>query len=222
MLITGGENPDRLEVANAESEIWQDSARDPAVSSTSCPATAEVSRVSAPNGGFVVLGQGSAGTAVAPAAPQSRFDPAVSMATCVADARRPTLAWDGRKFDALIFQGSGTKGLVYAGAAMCLQDAGILESVKCFAGTSAGAQTAALLAAGYSVKELQIIMQSTPWKKLMDRRYGCCHCFPNLYRLFKSYGICKGAAFQKYMDMLLFQKLGKKMCTLRELHNITG
>ena len=46
------------------------------------------------------------------------------------------------------------KGIAYGGAISALTDAGVMKHVKVFKGSSAGSQTAALLAAGYTGKEL--------------------------------------------------------------------
>ena len=58
-------------------------------------------------------------------------------------------------FDMIAFEGGGTRGIIYGGAAIALEEAGLLQSACNFAGTSAGSQSAALLAAGYTACELQ-------------------------------------------------------------------
>ena len=54
----------------------------------------------------------------------------------------------GEQVSALIFEGGGTKGAAYAGVVKALDAAGLVKDVKHFAGASAGAMTAAILAAG--------------------------------------------------------------------------
>ena len=55
----------------------------------------------------------------------------------------------GEQVSALIFEGGGTKGAAYAGVVKALDAAGLVKDVKHFAGASAGAMTAAILAAGH-------------------------------------------------------------------------
>ena len=60
----------------------------------------------------------------------------------------------GEQVSALIFEGGGTKGAAYAGVVKALDAAGLVKDVKHFAGASAGAMTAAILAAGHDGPKL--------------------------------------------------------------------
>merc|ERR1712232_291364 len=81
--------------------------------------------------------------------------------------------------EVLVFEGGGTKGIHYAGALKHLEDAGILNGVQCFAGTSAGAQTAALLAFGFNGTEMEELMLTASWADLLDgsNNLCCCQCY---------------------------------------------
>ncbi|XP_035663477.1 uncharacterized protein YqhO-like [Branchiostoma floridae] len=68
-------------------------------------------------------------------------------------------------FENLVLKGGGAKGIAYIGAAKVLDDAGILPNIRRFAGTSAGAITAALLAIGMSPQDL---LDELSQKNLMD------------------------------------------------------
>jgi predicted acylesterase/phospholipase RssA len=127
-----------------------------------------------------------------------------------------------RPLEAVIFEGGGTKGMVYAGCLSRLEEFEILKNVKFFAGSSAGAQTAALFAAGYSGKELDKIMGNAPWDRLLDGNEGCCGCFAGLHRLRHCKGYYKGDFLEEYLDDLLAKKLGKKQITFKEFHDLTG
>ena len=54
----------------------------------------------------------------------------------------------------LALEGGGVKGIAYGGALRGLDDAGVLESIEGFAGSSAGSSAAVLLAAGFSGEEV--------------------------------------------------------------------
>lgn len=60
------------------------------------------------------------------------------------------------EFD-MVFEGGGAKGMVFVGASKALEERG--HSARRLVGTSAGAITATLLAAGYTFKEMQEVLQ---------------------------------------------------------------
>ena len=62
---------------------------------------------------------------------------------------------DGGGWRYLALEGGGVKGVAFAGAARALEEAGLLQRFEGFAGTSAGSQAAALLAAGFTASELE-------------------------------------------------------------------
>jgi NTE family protein len=74
---------------------------------------------------------------------------------------------DGEQFADLVFEGGGVKGIGLAGAYAALEERGFAP--KSVAGTSAGAITAALIAAGYSAKELDEILLNVPFSKFKDK-----------------------------------------------------
>mmetsp|Transcript_18519 Transcript_18519/g.54132 ORF Transcript_18519/g.54132 Transcript_18519/m.54132 type:complete len:371 (+) Transcript_18519:45-1157(+) len=134
-------------------------------------------------------------------------------------AKMPEVIWDRFKIEALAFEGGGTKGVVYGGALKRLEEANLLQDIKNFAGTSAGAQTAAIAAFGYTAQETIDVLASAPWNKLLDDQFGCLR---DLWRLNTQYGFYKGEFLQEYLDNLFEAKSGKKKCTLRELYDLRG
>jgi len=66
----------------------------------------------------------------------------------------------------LVFEGGGVKGIGFGGALQALADDGY--EIKNVAGTSAGAITAALVAAGYTAKELDGLLREMPFKDFCD------------------------------------------------------
>jgi exoenzyme U len=67
--------------------------------------------------------------------------------------------------ESLVFSGGGAKGAAYPGAVKALEDAKVLAGVKTVSGSSAGAITASLIAAGNSADEFKVISNTT---KFMD------------------------------------------------------
>ena len=109
----------------------------------------------------------------------------------------------GEQLGALIFEGGGTKGSAYPGVVLALETAGVIGSCKKFAGTSAGAQTAALVAVGYSGKELEDITAEAPWDKLLDG--GCCL----LKEFHFGWARHKGKFLERYLDKLIARKMAQ-------------
>jgi NTE family protein len=69
----------------------------------------------------------------------------------------------------LVFEGGGVKGIGLAGAIHTLEERGYAP--QNVAGTSAGAISAALLAAGYSADELREIIVSLDYRQFQDRAW---------------------------------------------------
>jgi NTE family protein len=122
---------------------------------------------------------------------------------------------DVQVIKALVFEGGGLKGIAHCGALLRLENFGLnITNVMCLAGTSAGSQIATILACGYTVDELKIIVMNMPVYEFMD---NSCGMVRNVTRLFCSYGIFKGDYMEKYIDDLVADKLGKKNATFRDL-----
>lgn len=59
-----------------------------------------------------------------------------------------------KQYDALALSAGGSLGVMYAGALKVLQDLGVLQKIKVFAGSSVGALVACCLSLGYTAEEL--------------------------------------------------------------------
>ena len=72
------------------------------------------------------------------------------------------VAEDGNYYADAVFEGGGIRGLAFLGALRCFDDAGI--TLRKVAGTSAGAITATLIAAGYAQDDLENIIGNLNFK----------------------------------------------------------
>jgi NTE family protein len=109
------------------------------------------------------------------------------------------------QFADLVFEGGGVKGIGLAGAFAALQQRGFQH--KSVAGTSAGAITAALVAAGYSSAELDEILLEVPFADFKDK--GWEDRLPVVGRavgLLRDRGIYEGRFFQDWIAGLLEAK----------------
>jgi NTE family protein len=111
---------------------------------------------------------------------------------------------DGQQFADLVFEGGGVKGIGLAGAFRALTDGGFTP--KNVAGTSAGAITAALVAAGYSADELDAILADVPFKKFMDKGVEDKLPFGSAVSVLKDQGIYEGKFFRNWIADLLREK----------------
>lgn len=106
----------------------------------------------------------------------------------------------GTKDDlALILQGGGIKGLAHIGALEVLK--GHYNFTR-FAGTSAGAIVAILLAAGFDISELRNIIYSTSFSDFKDSNLA-----RGLFRLRRKRGIYEAKKFRDWLDNILARKL---------------
>lgn len=72
-------------------------------------------------------------------------------------------------FKNLVFKGGGVKGIAYVGALKALENANIMSQITGFAGTSAGAITAALGACRIESDALKTFLDSTNYNKFKDK-----------------------------------------------------
>jgi NTE family protein len=104
---------------------------------------------------------------------------------------------DQRSAD-LVFEGGGVKGIGLAGAYAVLEERGY--TVKRVAGTSAGAITAALVAAGYSSAELDDIVLKLPFTSFEDERWtASIPLVGDEVDVLLHRGLYKGQFFMKWM-----------------------
>jgi len=112
-----------------------------------------------------------------------------------------------------VFKGGGVKGIALVGALTAAEDAGWLW--QAVAGTSAGAITAALVAAGYSAQELKPILFALDFNKFKDGH------FP-VISLLRTEGMYKGQYVIDWLEGLLQTKTGKAFASFRDLEEQFG
>lgn len=134
-----------------------------------------------------------------------------------ASQSEPRMTTDGEPIPklALIMKGGGIKGLAYVGALDLLRDE---YDFSWFVGTSAGAITAILLAAGYTVEELQKILEEKNFNDFFDAKW---YQLPT--NLFIKQGLHTAKAFTDWMDELLADKLQQRArVKLGDIQRTTG
>ena len=111
---------------------------------------------------------------------------------------------DEKRVD-LVFEGGGVKGIGLAGAVSTLLDRGFQP--QNLAGASAGAITAALVAAGYTPQELKRIILERDYRRFQDRGWeDRLPVFERAASVLLDQGIYEGQAFLEWMRELLEAK----------------
>ena len=124
-----------------------------------------------------------------------------------------------KKYENLVFEGGSTKGLAYCGAIKTLGDYGILENIKRFAGSRAGAITATLLALKYTPEEIEKIVFNTNFDSFIDNEFNIVEDAVNIYR---GFGVCTGNSFFNYITKIIKDKTGNEKYTFADLYKNTG
>ncbi|XP_066288768.1 uncharacterized protein YqhO-like isoform X2 [Branchiostoma lanceolatum] len=145
--------------------------------------------------------------------------------------------WADRRFEFenLVLEGGGAKGIAYIGVCKVLEDAGILPQIKRFAGTSAGAITAALLAIGLTPQEmLQELIAKNLLDVVLDARFKALNWIPFMKRLIQvidvvaKKGACPGRKFMTWFGEILERHLKKrglpldKDVTFEQIYHVLG
>lgn len=127
--------------------------------------------------------------------------------------------YKGQKPQAILFQGGGTLGIIYAGVVKGLEEKGLLTNINKFAGTSVGAQAASLLAFGFTGNELIVAIKNIPLQDYLDGKPGIIR---RVFNLIKNYGYYIGKNIEIYLEDLFVSKYGIEKCTMQQLYELSG
>jgi NTE family protein len=120
------------------------------------------------------------------------------------------------KYENLVFEGGGVKGIAYSGVLKELEHAGILKDIQKTAGTSAGSVTALMVSLGYTADEIYQIISETKFQKLNDGQFLFIGGFARLNR---NFGWYKGNATTKWLEQIIKNKTGDPDITFRQLRD---
>ena len=120
----------------------------------------------------------------------------------------------------LALEGGGTRGIAYAGAVQALDDAGMLQSIHGFAGSSAGSIGSALLAAGFTGPECAQALRQLDFTTFKDPK-AKTGPFQSTRRLLGEFGLFEGNVLMETVDNLIRTKTGRSNTTFAQLHSLT-
>lgn len=118
----------------------------------------------------------------------------------------------------LVFRGGGVKGIAYCGALRVLSEQGMLDNVKRYAGSSAGAITAALLAVGYTIEEMENTFRTLDMLQFKDSKGSL---IAKAERLYKKFALYEGNYFFTWMTGCIEKKTNPNI-TFKELKETFG
>lgn len=136
--------------------------------------------------------------------------------------------------ECLVFSGGGIKGLAYVGAIKALEEKKLFQKVKRFAGASAGAITAALLAIGMNADELDEQMSNVDFatflqksnvdiEELVDKPIEFCLKAPAvIFDEATKKGLCDGSVFVQWLTSMFKLKGFDETTTFTQLYEKTG
>ena len=117
----------------------------------------------------------------------------------------------------LVLEGGGVRGLAYAGVFSVLEQKGIIQNIEKVGGSSAGSIAGMLLSIGYNASEIDSLMMELPLQKFKDGYGGLVGKYK---RLKTDFGIFKGDAFEKWLQLLVAHKTDNPKLTFEELHQL--
>lgn len=120
------------------------------------------------------------------------------------------------KYENLIFEGGGMKGIAYAGVISELEQSNIIAEIDKVGGTSAGAIMALMVSLGYNSNEISEIVFETNFQKFNDGRFLF---LGGISRLKSKYGWYKGRSVTKWLEAIIEEKAGESEITFAELES---
>lgn len=129
----------------------------------------------------------------------------------------PRLEQKQHPYTGLIFEGGGVLGISYAGAIHASKDAGILNQdiVNKFGGSSVGAIAAGLLSCKVNEDRIVKELLNMDFEDFMDDSWGL---FPDVYRLWNTYGWYKGNALENWYGNILKEFTGDENINLYDIN----
>ena len=131
----------------------------------------------------------------------------------------PSICFAQKNYDYknLVLEGGGVRGLAYAGVFSVLEQKGIIQNIEKVGGSSAGSIAGMLLSIGYNASEIDSLMMELPLQKFKDGYGGLVGKYK---RLKTDFGIFKGDAFEKWLQLLVAHKTDNPKLTFEELHQL--
>jgi len=119
----------------------------------------------------------------------------------------------------IAFEGGGICGLAHIGVCKYLQEQGLYDSLKFFAGTSAGSMIAGLAACRVPVLQLEAALLKFDFESFNNSNWLF---LGNTYRLINNYGWSDGQNIEEVYGQLLKNNIGDSEITLGQIYQKYG
>lgn len=126
---------------------------------------------------------------------------------------------DIKHIKGIVFEGGGITSIAYVGVLKILQEWGIRKQLTHFAGASAGAIIASMLACGASLGYIEKKLKELDFKQFQDDSKGD-HITVDIVRLLLDYGWYKGDFLEKWYSNILEEITGNRDITFGDIQNI--
>lgn len=127
-----------------------------------------------------------------------------------------TFSQQNYSYKNLVLEGGGIRGLAYPGALQVLEQKGIIKNIENIAGSSAGANTAMMMALDYNSDEIASVLDKLKLKQFKDGK----GIFGIIGRIKNEYGVFKGDRFERWLGQLIKDKTGIPDLTFLQLHEL--
>lgn len=117
----------------------------------------------------------------------------------------------------LVIEGGGYKSFACLGSIKVLEELGMYDNIKNFAGTSSGSIICFLLVCGFTSDEIKAFVFNNNWTRILRDNF-----IKQTYNLFTGYGINSGVAFMKKIEDFIKSRGISKNVTFKELYEMTG
>lgn len=117
-------------------------------------------------------------------------------------------------YHGIAFEGGGVLGIAHAGVCSYLGEIGLSKELKYFAGSSAGAFIAGLMACRVTEDQLKEILFGINFKEFEDDSWLI---FFDIYRLINKFGWNRGEVIGKWFGDLLDKYIGERDITFQEV-----
>ena len=125
-----------------------------------------------------------------------------------------SLKTDLHNLEVVSMEGAGVTGVIYTGALTALHEEGLLDKVKCFAGTSSGSIVATGAALGYRGKELETLALKQNFKAFCRTNH---RWWSRRKENFARDGIFSGGEMNRWISNLCAKRIGKASLTFEDL-----
>lgn len=121
-------------------------------------------------------------------------------------------------YDHIVFEGGGSKGILYAGVAIELERMGILNGIKSVGGASAGAMASLLFSTGWSAEKITSTLKKLDFADLVEG--GVLNKIKAPVTFIESFGLFEAKGLHDWLGDVVQEVTGSPNTTFEEWHKL--